>query len=161
MARALARKLPEEAGKYLEAVFDETDRVAMSEELSRVPEFTASEANLQRLIVILGTDPERFHPLLDLMLGQHPDSDWIRHLRRELSPPAEAGVTQSLMHVLGRQDVLDLAGKKRIQALQDELLAQPAIPETALQDAAIRLLERRGLVNSGEAADLRKLWNLP
>ena len=161
LARALARKLPDEAGKYLEAAFDETDRVAMSEELSLVPEFTASEANLQRLTVILGTDPERFHPLLDRMLRQHPDSDWIRHLRRELSPPAEAGVTRALMHVLGRQDVLDLAGKKRIQTLQDELLAQPAITETALQDAAIRLLERRGLVNPSEAADLRKLWNLP
>ena len=161
LARALARKLPDEAGKYLEAAFDETDRVAMSEELSLVPEFTASEANLQRLTVILGPDPERFHPLLDRMLRQHPDSDWIRHLRRELSPPAEAGVTRALMHVLGRQDVLDLAGKKRIQTLQDELLAQPAITETALQDAAIRLLERRGLVNPSEAADLRKLWNLP
>ena len=65
------------------------------------------------------------------------------------------------MQVLGRQDVLALAGKRRIQTLQDKLLAQPAITEAALQDATIRLLERRALVNPTEAADLRKLWNLP
>jgi len=40
LARALVRELPEEAGNYLEAVFAETDRLAMAEQLSRVPEFT-------------------------------------------------------------------------------------------------------------------------
>ena len=40
LARTLPRELPEAAGKYLAAVFDETDRLAVAEQLSRVPEFT-------------------------------------------------------------------------------------------------------------------------
>ncbi len=154
LARALATTSPNDAGKYLEEVFEEADRRALAAELMAVPSFTGVELNLNRLIVILGTDPERFHRLLDLMLERHPDSEWLLHLRKQLAPASSVGVAESLLSLLAHPAVRKRTKETRLKRLQDKLLAQPMLVDAIHQAAVVRLLQQEELIDDDEAQEL-------
>ena len=152
LARTLAATAPEDAGEHMAGVYDEADRKALAGELMAVPGFTQVEANLSRLITILGTDPERFHRLLDLMLTQKPDSEWITQLRRQLTPPPVRGVADELLAFLERPDVRDCIAPGKLKELQQRVLADPKVAAWVLESGALQLL-RKGKLITAEAAE--------
>ena len=157
LARTLAATAPEDAGEHLAGVYDEADRKALAGELMAVPGFTQVEANLSRLITILGTDPDRFHRLVDLMLTQNPDSQWVEELRCQLSPPDDRGIAEVLVAILSRPEVRQRTKEKKLEALQSKLLQDSGWVKRVLESTAILLLKSEGLVDAGEAAELRAL----
>ena len=157
LARALAATAPEDAGRHMAGVYDEADRKALAGELMAVPGFTQVEANLSRLITILGTDPDRFHRLVDLMLTQNPDSQWVEELRCQLSPPDDRGIAEVLVAILSRPEVRQRTKEKKLEALQSKLLQDSGWVKRVLESTAILLLKSEGLVDAGEAAELRAL----
>jgi hypothetical protein len=161
LARALAGRLPVEAGQILASLVEEEARRGLAGDLLREPGFAGAAGNLERLMQILGTDSRRFHELLDRLLREHPESEWVTLLRRELAPPAMAGVTEALTGLLEDPRLADRMTRKDLQGLRAGLQGQADWANTALREGLLAVLVHRRLLKPADSEEMRQEWNLP
>ncbi len=103
---------------------------------------------------ILGTDARRFHELLDRLLREHPESERVTLLRRELAPPAMAGIRETLAGLLEDPRLADRMTRKDLQGQADWV-------NTALREGLLAALVHRCLLKPADSEDMRQEWNLP
>ena len=154
LARALAGRLPEEAGQILASLVEEETRRGLAGDLLREPGFVGAAGNLERLMQILGTDARRFHELLDRLLREHLESEWVTLLRRELAPPAMGGVTEALTGLLEDPRLTDRMTRNDLQVQADWV-------NTALREGLLAVLVHRCLLRPADSEEMRQEWNLP
>ena len=161
LAKALAGRLPVEAGQILASLVEEEARRGLAGDLLREPGFAGAAGNLERLMQILGTDSRRFHELLDRLLREHPESEWVTLLRRELAPPAMAGITEALAELLEDPRLADRMTRKDLQGLRAGLQGQADWANTALREGLLAVLVHRRLLKPADSEEMRQEWNLP
>jgi len=161
LAKALAGRLPVEAGQILASLVEEETRRGLAGDLLREPGFASAAGNLERLMQILGTDSRRFHKLLDRLLREHPESEWVTLLRRELAPPAMAGITEALTGLLEDPRLADRMTRKDLQGLRAGLQGQADWVNTALREGLLAVLVHRRLLKPADSEEMRQEWNLP
>lgn len=155
LARVIAATAPEDAGTLLDGIGSDLEKMELASELANIAKFTALEANLQRLLLVLGTDAERFMELLQLLLDRHRDSEWLAKLRSELAPPAAADcLAQQVATILDRPEIAEVTKPKQLQKLKADLLANPAQLEPHVETLAIRMLVSNSLIDEDEARQL-------
>ena len=154
LAKALAGRLPVEAGQILASLVEEEARRGLAGDLLREPGFAGAAGNLERLMQILGTDASRFHELLDRLLREHPESEWVTLLRRELAPPAMGGVTEALTGLLEDPRLTDRMTRNDLQVQADWV-------NTALREGLLAVLVHRCLLRPADSEEMRQEWNLP
>ncbi len=158
LAEALASELPEQAGEYLSELLDEESQRRLARALLPVPGFLEANGNLERLLILLASDPDALAMLLEDGLRRTPKNVWLQSLRDELLPTELGGGcgVEEVVEALDTPIISDCLRPKDQQRIRQSWTENPqALYQASVQLCAF-LLHEEGLLDNEDLQSVLK-----